>query len=713
MIEFSKMMDRGKSPKSGRGRPGSDGTGGLNMSKLSIRKSGQERAERRQDSRDSMDTQGSQATIEKRKILYIQLAEYLGMAFSSVQADKLFSLQPGFKLLEKIVDTRTPIDALFLKAIHDEDSYDLMVSPSVNVAIYAIKMAENLGFSKTRQVEIGMVGLLHDIGMAKISDALIYKQNLTDDEFLVFKERPKYGFDILQSFNKDYAYLAECTLQIHERADGSGYPLGLQADEINEYAQIIGLVDIYEALIHARPQREKILHFYAVKEIIKTGKDKFQNRFLKALLNTFSIFPLNSYVRLNSGAIGRVTRTYPDQPMRPKVQIIYDSQSKRILMERFINLPENSLLYIVDSVSEQELINLSEASYLVTKPGRSRPDTSETENEPDTHPEIDKSDEGRPEGVKPATRLSEARAAKPKSTLLKRCLLVLAGFFFAAGVAWQFLADDAVNGNVQGTLKVAARAPEQLKTKTSVGKASRPEKAAPHIAIPQKLPEKPEGSVPENSVAKKSHDPVQATPPAMIQAQEVNNSASQPVFTESKKAVPVEDSPLFADLEKSVFGQSRAKNIGPPEPGRYPYSILLASYRELRTVRVAIAEYRPKGLDPYWVKVNLGTGGIWYRLFYGHYADSKAALAVIGQLKLEGARPKPTRYATWVGAFPDQKNLDARIAELSNLGFSTYVVADGNDIDQLYVGAFYTREGAADQHANLKSAGIDSRIVER
>lgn len=364
MVEFSKIMKRGKRARSSGGKEVAVGAGSLKLSKLPACRIGQGESGREEA------TQDSQATIEKRSVLFTQANDYLRMAFDSVKQDKLFSLEPGFKILEKIVDTRTPIDALFLRAIHDEEAYDLMISPSVNVAIYAIKMAGNLGFSKTRQVGIGMVGLMHDIGMAKIPAELVYKQDLTDEEFSIFKERPRYGYDILQVFNDDYPYLPECALQIHERIDGSGYPHGLQADEINEYAQIIGLVDIYEALIHSRPQREKILHFYAVKEIIKTGKDKFQQRFLKALLNTFSIFPLNSYVRLNSDAIGRVIQTYPDQPMRPKIQIIYDSQNKRVLTERYISLPEHSLLYIVDSVSEQELIDLSEASYLVTKAGQ-------------------------------------------------------------------------------------------------------------------------------------------------------------------------------------------------------------------------------------------------------------------------------------------------------------------------------------------------------
>lgn len=702
MVKFSKIVNREKSARPVKRRKGSVGSDVLTMRGLSIQRRSQGSAEK------SRDTGESQAAVEKRKVLYTQLAEYLEMVFSSVQADKPFSLEPGFKILEKIVDTPTPIDALFLKAIHDENSYNLMISPSVNVAIYAIKMAENLGFSKTRQVEIGMVGLLHDIGMAKIPEELIYKQNLTDDEFLIFKERPKCGYDILQVFNKDYTYLAECALQIHERFDGGGYPLGLKADEIHEYAQIIGLVDIYEALIHSRPQREKILHFYAVKEIIKTGKDKFQHRFLKALLNTFSIFPLKSYVRLNSGAIGRVTRTYPNQPMRPRVQIIYDSQSKRVLTQRFLNLPEHSLLYIVDAVSEQELIDLSEASYLVTKPGKSDSEPKETEAEPGEPTKA-----GYPVEEKPVTQPNQAQPAKSAGTLLKKALLVLAILFILAGVAWQFLAENSMNGNDQGTVEKITRAPEKLNTELPKGKVTQPEKAKPSLETTPKQPVKPEAIVPGKSVVDKADNQVKLAPQAMVRPEAVKKSAPKPTLAKSKAIVTDEDPRQSSSSEKSVSGEIQTKEFGPPEPGRYPYSILLAQHRRLSDVRKSMAFLKAKDLEPFWVKVDLGAVGIWYRVFYGYYADSKTAKAAIGQLKLVGALPKPARYANWVGAFPDRKDLDTRVAELSGLGFSTYVVADGTDIDQLYVGAFYTREGAAGQSASLKSAGIDSIIVER
>lgn len=726
MVEFRKVIDRGKrSARMRRGRlpeeeireqppgeafreqPPGDREQDLDQAPLSFRLRDQVHAESEAEFRDD------QAAVEKREGLYIQLAEYLKMAFNAVRADKPFSLQPGFKILAKIIDTRAPSDALFLKAIHDEDPYDLMISPSINVAIYAVKMAANLGFSKTRQSEIGMVALLHDIGMAKIPEALVYKQNLTADEFLVFKERPKYGYDILQAFKIEYAYLAECALQIHERLDGSGYPLGLAGDEIHEYAQIVGLADVYEALVHARPQREKILHFYAVKEVIKTGKDKFEHRFLKALLNTFSIFPLNTYIRLNSGAIGRVTRTYPDQPMRPKVQVSYDSQGKRALTERFINLPENSLLYIVDAVSEQEVIDLAEDSYLVTKPGRRQSALTETEAVPETHPAIDVPDEAKSKVAKTIARLTKARSAKPKNTLRKKSLFILAVILLAAGIAWQLLGDMFANGNDQWVAETTAQVLEPVKIGSPEKKVILPQKAPPRVATKGKQPAKTVGVTAEKTVIDEVRSQVSTVQQAGVPTGNINKPVGKPGAVEAKTGAGATVTRPLSDFEKGTPDVSRSPKIGLPEAGRYPYSILLAHYRILSEAKAEIAEYKARGIDPYWTKIDLGEDGVWFRIFNGNYSDRAQARMAIKKFNLEGAFVKRTRYATWVAGFADRRALAQKRAELTDMGFSPYVIQDDEGTGQLYVGAFYTAEGAQDQYASLKKAGVDSRIVER
>jgi HD-GYP domain-containing protein (c-di-GMP phosphodiesterase class II) len=307
------------------------------------------------------DISAQDQTDQDRKILYEKALAYLNQVFDAVKRKKGFALEPGYQFMQKMVETQPFRDVLFIMAIHLDDRYNFVINHSVNVAIFALKMGANLGFSQDQQVQIGMAGLLHDVGTALIPDRIINKkERLSDQEFKILKERPKYSYKILRAFGEEYAYLAECAVQVYERIDGSGYPQGLKGDEIHDFAQIIGLVDMYEALIHSRPQREKLLHFSAVKEIIQTSKNSFQRKHLKDLLSIFSIFPIYSYVRLNSDAIGKVIETYPGQPMRPKLQIVFDSQKRRVLTERIINLPEHPLLYIVDSVSEEDLKELSD-----------------------------------------------------------------------------------------------------------------------------------------------------------------------------------------------------------------------------------------------------------------------------------------------------------------------------------------------------------------
>ena len=297
-----------------------------------------------------------------RKMLYKEAAGYMREVLDSLHQHTSFELESGFRIIEKMVAVNHPLDPLFILALHIDHLDQYVIQHPVNVAVFAIKMAAHLGFDKSKQIEIGMAGLLHDVGMAVIPDKILFKRKkLNKAEKKLFKQRPNFSHKILRTLGNKYAYLAECAVQVYERIDGSGYPRGLKVDEMHEYAQIIGLLDIYESLIHSRPQREKVTPFAAVKEIINTSKNQFQQTYLKAHLNIFTAFPIHSYVRLNSDAIGKVIETYSDQPLRPIIQIIYDSQKRKVLTRKIVSLPENPLLHIIDSVSDEEIRHLAKA----------------------------------------------------------------------------------------------------------------------------------------------------------------------------------------------------------------------------------------------------------------------------------------------------------------------------------------------------------------
>lgn len=292
---------------------------------------------------------------------YQRACLFVENALNQARNEEQLILNEGENLLEEIVQDSLLDNwpqALTILALHGEPPHSPLVTNPVNVSILAIPLGANLGFPKERLLELGLAALLHDIGKVRVSEKILYKETtLTERESTIIRQYPSDSFNILKALGDQYHYLAECGLQVNERLDGSGYPLGLRGDEINSYAQIIGLVDIYEDITHNRPHREKLLHFQAMKVLIKRYKHAFPREVFLGFLSMLSIFPLHSLVKLNSGAIGRVIQTYADQPLRPRIAIIIDAQRKRAPSSRVIDLRQQPILCVVDAVSEAELIS--------------------------------------------------------------------------------------------------------------------------------------------------------------------------------------------------------------------------------------------------------------------------------------------------------------------------------------------------------------------
>jgi HD-GYP domain-containing protein (c-di-GMP phosphodiesterase class II) len=641
---------------------------------------------------------------ESGKVLYQKAADYLKQTFEAVKQRKMFSINPGLQIIREMVEMQSFQDSLFIEALHFDDSLQFIIHNNINVAIYAIKMAENLGWSKDRQIEIGMAGLLHDIGMTIMPEGLIYKQQkLSEAEFKILQERPNYSYKILKSLGDDYAYLAECAVQVNERKDGSGYPQGLKGDEIHEYAQIIGLVDMYEALIHSRPQRVKLHHFNAVKEIIKSCKNCFQHRHIKALLNIFSIFPLRSYVRLNSGAICTVVETYPDQPMRPRVQIVFDSQQKRVLTERIINLPDDPLLYIVDSVADEELQSLSEGPDSETRGPAYRVQKSD-----DLHSMEEEAAFTAGEFLPEMQEMEEQTGRKQKIDWFKAVLLTGGIALLVAGLIIQFGNKDSKPldpGKLQTHVIREKPGSTPLKEPVDISLPST-NKSEVRKKIAQQKPVAPQ--TPDSKNLKSSNGAIVAK---AAQKSSVTGAVASEESGFNKEQESISKGPL--QDKESLEASNKYRKEGVSTKRLYPYSIGLDAWHTRQKTEKILAVYREKGLSPYWVKVDLGDKGVWYRIFTGYFDNVKQAEEVIKASNLKGAAIQKTKYATLIGTYRSEKTLNDLIKMISKKGFSPYVVKGANSKFYLYVGAFYNYRDAEKQYADLLAVGIQNRIVER
>ena len=169
----------------------------------------------------------------------------------------------------------------------------------------------------------------------------------------------------------------------------------------------------------------------------------------------------------------------------------------------------------------------------------------------------------------------------------------------------------------------------------------------------------------------------------------------------------------FEPLEKSEKLPQPDETISEKKPVSLPYSIHLASFRAREDAQKSVTTYGEKRLSPYWVKVNLGDRGIWYRVFAGHFKDVPGAERTIKDLKLRGAIVLKTKYATLIGTYSSEEALGAQNLLLLKYGYLPYIIKGNNGKSYLYVGAFCTRIGAENQRSELISNGIQCQVVER
>ncbi len=138
---------------------------------------------------------------------------------------------------------------------------------SVNVGVLSILLTKALyGSSSPHDMgELGAAFFLHDIGKIHIPDTLITKPGVfNEDERRIMQAHPKEGFQILTETNQLSPECKIIVMQHHERADGSGYPLGLKNTEIHTYGRICSIVDVFDALTSERPYKKGLTPFEAL-----------------------------------------------------------------------------------------------------------------------------------------------------------------------------------------------------------------------------------------------------------------------------------------------------------------------------------------------------------------------------------------------------------------------------------------------------------------
>ena len=204
---------------------------------------------------------------------------------------------------------------LFMREI-DDCTY----AHSINVALISRACGNWLGFSEEDLDVLTLCGLLHDIGKAMVPNEILQKTApLTAEEFEIIKAHPSLGYELIKDEDIDERIKLAC-LRHHEKINGVGYPDGIKGDDIDLFAQIVTLADVYDAMTADRCYRKGMTPFAALGQM-KKDTNQYNQDFLSVFIQHVADSFVGIGVELSNGARGIVRIVNVTDVDRPVVSL--------------------------------------------------------------------------------------------------------------------------------------------------------------------------------------------------------------------------------------------------------------------------------------------------------------------------------------------------------------------------------------------------------
>lgn len=203
---------------------------------------------------------------------------------------------------------------------------DYLFDHSLKQCLLSLSLASAAGYSRSQSIEIAQGALLADVGMMLVPERIRLKRGkLTDSEIFEMRKHPILGMTLLEHVHG----LSEAALLIpyqhHERLGGSGYPDKRSGASVSRFSRIVGIADVFTALINPRTYRESMLPYQAMVSLLTLGgSGQLDGEHIKQFLKTMSMFPLGSLVRLSSGRVAKVVAPNPSEFTKPVVSLLTD-----------------------------------------------------------------------------------------------------------------------------------------------------------------------------------------------------------------------------------------------------------------------------------------------------------------------------------------------------------------------------------------------------
>jgi HD-GYP domain-containing protein (c-di-GMP phosphodiesterase class II) len=227
-----------------------------------------------------------------------------------------------------------------LLRLRRQDNYTYM--HSVSVGALMVGLGRQLKLDSDVLIELGLAGLLHDIGKVGVElDLLNKKGRLSEEEFARLRDHAPFGHRLLVKGRASDVAL-DVARHHHERADGSGYPDQLAGESVSTFARMAAVCDVYDATTSDRPYKDAWPPAYSLRKMAEWSHSQYDVRIFHAFVRTVGIYPIGTLVRLKSGHLGIVVDQHDTALLTPRVKVFYSIAKGNRLPPRTIDLADGA-----------------------------------------------------------------------------------------------------------------------------------------------------------------------------------------------------------------------------------------------------------------------------------------------------------------------------------------------------------------------------------
>ncbi|MFK2904394.1 HD-GYP domain-containing protein [Dyella ginsengisoli] len=262
--------------------------------------------------------------------------------FHDARMGRALQMETAASIVDEVDEAiaRNPAAMLSVLRLKNKDDYTYL--HSVAVAALMMALGRRLGYEGVALKELGLAGLLHDIGKVGVPDAVLNKPGkLNPLELTSVRQHPQIGWDILRREVAAGPVALDVCLHHHEKTDGSGYPEKLAGNSISRAARMGAICDVYDAITSDRPYKRGWEPAEAIRRMAEWQDGHFDRDIFHTFVKLIGIYPTGTLVRLASDRLAVVLVQGEGSSLKPVVRLICALPDREPLEPETLDLHES------------------------------------------------------------------------------------------------------------------------------------------------------------------------------------------------------------------------------------------------------------------------------------------------------------------------------------------------------------------------------------